>query len=104
MGGYSTMIQQPVPLWRDNQSFEDHAKAASANFTAGFEILFRSGVSPDRLQADMETGLKIGDCSLGVSYFFSHYDCAPSYLNYTSRTTERLPSAFPPSSPCTAIT
>jgi hypothetical protein len=27
MGGYTAMIQQPVPLWRDDQSFEDHAKA-----------------------------------------------------------------------------
>jgi hypothetical protein len=95
MGGYNTMIQRPVPLWRDDQSFEDHAKAASANFAAGFEILFRSGVSPDQLQADMEAGLKIGDCSLGVSYFFSHYDCSPSFLNYTSRATARLPGAFP---------
>jgi hypothetical protein len=95
MDGYSTMLQQPVPLWRDDQSFEDHAKAASASFAAGFETLFRSGVSPDRLQTNMEAGLKIGDCSQGVSYFFSHYDCSPSYLNYTSRTTARLPDAFP---------
>jgi hypothetical protein len=95
MDGYNTMIQQPVPLWRDDQSFEDHAKAASASFAAGFETLFRSGVSPDQLQANMEAGLKTGNCELGVSYFFSHYDCAPHYHNYTSRTTARLPDAFP---------
>jgi hypothetical protein len=93
--GYTAMIQQPVPLWRDGQSFEDHAKAASANFAAGFEILFRSGVSPDQLQADMEAGLKTGNCDQGVSYFFSHYDCSPHYHNYTSAAFARVPEAFP---------
>lgn len=95
MSGYTAMIQQPVPLWQDGQSFEDHAKAASASFATGFEILFRAGVPPDQLQANLEAGLKVGDCSQGVSYFFSHYDCAPSFLNYTSRVTARLPGAFP---------
>jgi hypothetical protein len=95
MEGYSTMILQPVPLWRAEQSFEDHAKAASANFAAGFETLFRSGVAPDQLQADMEAGLKTGNCDQGVSYFFSHYDCQPHFLNYTSQTPARLPEAFP---------
>lgn len=95
MGGYNTMIRQPVPVWRDDQSFEDHAKAASASFAAGFEILFRSGVSPSQLQANMEAELKVGNCSLGVSYFFSHYDCSPSFHNYTSRATDRLPGAVP---------
>ncbi len=95
MAGYNTMIQQPVPLWRDDQSFEDHAKAASANFAAGFEALFRSGVSPDQLQADMEAGLKSGNCEAGIWYFFSHYDCTPHFHNYTSRTIARLPDAFP---------
>jgi hypothetical protein len=95
MGGYSMMIQQPAPLWRDDQSFEDHAKAASASFATGFETLLRSGVLPGQLQANMQAGLKIGDCSLGVSFFFSQYDCVPVYLNYTSRTTARLPGTFP---------
>jgi hypothetical protein len=89
------MIQQPVPLWGNDQSFEDHAKAASANFATGFEILFRSGVSPDQLQANMEAGLKSENCDQGVSYFFSHYDCQPHFHNYTSRTIARLPGAFP---------
>jgi hypothetical protein len=95
MEGYSTMILQPVPLWRADQSFEDHAKAASANFAVGFETLFRSGVSPDQLQADMEAGVKTGNCDQGASYFFSHYDCQPHFLNYTSQTPARLPQAFP---------
>jgi hypothetical protein len=95
MEGYNTMLQQPVPRWRDDQSFEDHEKAASANFAAGFETLFRSGVSPDQLQTNMEAGLKTGNCELGVSYFFSFYDCAPHFLNYTTRATARLPNAFP---------
>ena len=69
MEGYNTMILQPVPLWRDDQSFEDHAKAASASFAAGFETLLRSGVLPDQLQANLEAGLKTGNCEQGVSYF-----------------------------------
>jgi hypothetical protein len=93
--GYNTMLRQPVPLWRDDQSFEDHAKAASANFAAGFEALFRSGVSPEQLQANMEAGLKTGNCEQGVSFFFSHYDCAPHFRNFTSRIPARLPDAFP---------
>jgi hypothetical protein len=95
MEGYTTMILQPVPLWRPDQSFEDHAKAASANFAVGFETLFRSGVSPDQLQADMEAGLKTGNCDQGASYFFSPYDCQPHFLNYTSQTPARLPEAIP---------
>lgn len=95
MEGYTAMIQQPVPLWREDQSFEDHAKEATANFAAGFETLFRLGVSPDQLQANMEAGLKTGNCEHGVSYFFSHYDCSPHYHNYTSEATTRLPGAFP---------
>ena len=71
------------------------SKAASANFAAGFEVLFRSGVSPDQLQTNMEAGLKTGNCDLGVSYFFSHYDCSPHLQNYTSRASARLPDAFP---------
>ena len=94
MEGYNTMIQHPVPLWRDDQSFEDHAKEASTNFAAGFEALFRVGVSPDRLQANLEAGLKTGNCEQGVSYFFSHYDCSPHFRNYTSQATARLPDAF----------
>jgi hypothetical protein len=95
MNGYTTMIQQPIPLWRADQTFEDHAKAASTGFAAGFESLFRSGVSPDQLQANMEAGLKTGNCELGISYFFSHYDCWPHFQNFTSRTIARLPDAFP---------
>jgi hypothetical protein len=95
MEGYNAMIQRPVPMWRADQSFEDHAKAASANFAAGFEVLLRSGVSPDQLQANLETGLKTGNCELGASYFFSHYDCSPHFHNFTSRTPARLSDAFP---------
>jgi len=95
MGGYNTMIQKPVPLWRDDESFEDHAKASGASFAAGFETLFRSGVTPEQLQANMQAELKTGDCWRGLSYFFSLSDCWPSFLNYTSRATSRLPSAVP---------
>ena len=82
MGGYNTVIQKPAPLWRGNETFEDHAKAASASFASGFETLFRAGVTPAQLQADMQAELKTGDCW-------------PSFLNYTSRATSRLPSAVP---------
>jgi len=95
MGGFNTMIEQPVRRWRDDESFEEHAKAASAHFATGFETLFRSGVTPAELQANMEAELKTGDCWLGLSYFFSLSDCWPRFLNYTSHTTRRLPSAVP---------
>jgi hypothetical protein len=95
MEGYTAMLQQPAPFWRDDQSFEDHAKVASANFAAGFETLFRLGVSPDQLQANLEAGLKTGNCEQGVSYFFSYYDCSPHFHNFTSRATARLSEAFP---------
>jgi hypothetical protein len=95
MGGYNTVIQKPVPQWREGESFEDHARGARASFTEGFETLFRSGVTPAQLQANMEAELKTGDCWLGLSYFFSLSDCWPSFLNFTSRATGRLPGAVP---------
>lgn len=95
MGGYNTMIQKPVPRWRDGESFEDHARAASASFATGFETLFRSGVTPTQLQANMQAELRTGDCWLGLSYFFSLSDCWPAFLNYTSRATARLPGTVP---------
>jgi hypothetical protein len=95
MGGYNTMIEQPAPRWLDDESFEDHAKKASASFAAGFETLFRSGITPAQLQANMEAELKTGDCWTGLSYFFSLSDCWPSFLNYTSHATPRLPGTVP---------
>jgi hypothetical protein len=95
LGGYNSLITNPVPVWRDGESFADHAKAAGAGFALGFETLFRAGVTPDRLQADMQAELKTGDCWLGLSYFFSLSDCWPSFLNFTSPATKRLPSAVP---------
>ena len=95
MGGYNAAIQKPVPLWREGESFEDHAREASASFREGFETLFRSGVTPAQLQANMDAELKSGDCWLGLSYFFSLSDCWPAFLNYTSRATGRLPGAVP---------
>ena len=64
-------------------------------FAEGFETLFRAGVTPAQLQANMEAELKTGDCWLGLSYFFSLSDCWPAFLNYTSRATGRLPGAVP---------
>jgi hypothetical protein len=96
MGGYNEILLG-VPLWRGDESFEDHAKAARASFAAGFEILFRSGVSPSQLQADMEADLKTDECWRGPSYlyFFSTFDSCPDIHNYTSQATARLPGAVP---------
>jgi hypothetical protein len=95
MGGMNTVLEQPAPRWRDDESFEDHAKTAGASFAAGFETLFRSGVSPAQLQANMEAELETGNCWEGLSYFFSLSDCWPSFLNYTSHAIRRLPGAVP---------
>jgi hypothetical protein len=95
LGGYNSMIVKPVPLWRDTETFEEHARAARANFAEGFETLFRSGVTPEQLQANMQAELKTGDCWLGLSYFFSLSDCWPALLNFTSTSTRRLPGAVP---------
>lgn len=96
MGGYNEILRA-VPLWRNDESFEDHAKAARASFDTGFEILLRSGVSPRQLQADMEAELKAGECWRGplYLYFFSTFDSCPDIHNYTSQATGRLLSAFP---------
>ena len=95
LGGYNAMIEKPVPMWPDDESFAEHAKAASASFAEGFETLFRSGVSVSKLQSNMLAELKTGDCWLGLSYFFSLGDCWPAFLNFTSSGTKRLPSAVP---------
>jgi hypothetical protein len=95
LGGYNSMILDPVPPWRPGESFEDHATAAGRSFATGFDVLFRSGVAPEQLQKNMEAELKTGDCWFGLSYFFSIGDCWPALLNFTSQTTKRLPPTVP---------
>jgi hypothetical protein len=95
LGGYDSMLSNPVPAWRDDQSFDDHARAASANFANGFEVLFRSGITPRQLEANMRGELETGDCWLASIYFFAQGDCWPNQHNYTSTATRRLPSAVP---------
>jgi hypothetical protein len=96
MGGYNEILRA-VPLWRDDESFEDHVKAARGSFATGFEVLLRSGVSPRQLQADMEAELGTGECWRGpvYLYFFSTFDSCPDIHNYTSRATARLFDAIP---------
>lgn len=95
LGGYNSMVLDLVPAWRDHQSFADHAAAASRHFATGFEVLFRSGVSPAQLRDRMMGELATGDCWLGLSYFFWQGDCWPTMVNHTSAVTRRLPSAVP---------
>jgi hypothetical protein len=95
LGGYNSMVLDLVPAWRDHQSFADHAAAASRHFATGFEVLFRSGVSPAQLGDRMTGELATGDCWLGLSYFFWQGDCWPTMVNYTSAVTRRLPFAVP---------
>jgi hypothetical protein len=95
LGGYNSMLSNPVPAWRDDQSLDDHARAAAAQFASGLEVLFRSGVTPRQLEANMQGELKTGDCWLGSIYFFALSDCWPNLRNYTSPATSRLPAAVP---------
>ncbi len=95
LGGYNSMVLDLVPVWRNDQSFADHAVEASSHFATGFEVLFRSGVTPAQLQERMSGELATGDCWLGLSYFFWQGDCWPAMLNYTAAVTRRLPSAVP---------
>jgi hypothetical protein len=95
LGGYNSMLLDPVPAWRDDQSFAEHAAAASRHFATGFEVLFRAGVSPAQLQERMLGELPTGDCWLGLSYFFWLGDCWPTMVNHTSPVTRRLPAAVP---------
>lgn len=95
LGGYNSMVQDLVPAWRDDQSFADHAAEARSHFATGFEVLFRSGVTPTQLQERMSGELATGDCWLGLSYFFWQGDCWPAMLNYTATVTRRLPAAVP---------
>ncbi|MDP1752530.1 MAG: hypothetical protein Q8L22_24030 [Reyranella sp.] len=95
LGGYNSMVLDLVPAWRNDQSFTDHAVEAGSHFATGFEVLFRSGVTPAQLQERMSGELATGDCWLGLSYFFWQGDCWPAMLNYTAAVTRRLPSAVP---------
>jgi len=95
LGGYNTMMSKPVPAWPSDRSFDDHARTASAHFASGFEVLFRSGITPQQLETTMREEMKTGDCWLGSIYFFAQADCWPNLQNYTSTATKRLPSAIP---------
>lgn len=95
LGGYNTMLSKPVPTWANDQSFDDHARAASTHFASGFEVLFRSGITPQQLETNMREEMKTGDCWLGSIYFFAQSDCWPNLQNYTSPAIRRLPSAVP---------
>jgi hypothetical protein len=95
LGGFSMMIDRPAPVWRKDESFEDHALRAKASFNEGFETLFRSGVSPHRLETLLRDQLSAGDCWLGLSYFFALTDCWPRLLNYTTGSTHRMATAIP---------
>ncbi len=95
LGGYDRAITEPVPVWRDAQSFEQHAQEARASFATGFETLFRKGISPEQLEVDMLADIRSGDCWSGLVYFFSLNDCWPAFANYQSPGTKRLPSAVP---------
>jgi hypothetical protein len=95
LGGYDRAITEPLPIWRDEQSFEQHAQEARASFATGFETLFRKGVSPEKLEADMLADIQSGDCWSGLVYFFSLNDCWPPFTNHQSPGTKRLPSAIP---------
>jgi hypothetical protein len=94
-GGYNWLILNPPPDWREGASLEDHARAARASIAIGLETLFRSGVTPEELQKNMQAEIASGDCWLGLWYFFSLNDCWPAFMNYTSPGTQRLGASVP---------
>jgi hypothetical protein len=95
LGGYGWLIQHQPPVWRQGESFGEHAKAAADTFAIGFETLFRSGVTARQLQESLQDEVGAGNCWPSLMYFFSLNDCWPAFQNYTSPATRRLASTIP---------
>jgi hypothetical protein len=95
LGGYDRLIMEPLPVWRDEQTFDDHMREVGDRIQLGFETLFRSGFTPEELEANMLADIRTGDCWTGLGYFFSLNDCWPAFSNHQSPGTKRLSSAVP---------
>ena len=96
LGGYNWLIANWPPGWGSGDSFEAHAMKAKANFDVGFETLARRGVTPEQFRASMDAEIRSGSCWPMLMYFFALQDCWPTFSNYTSSGTKRLPSAIGP--------
>jgi hypothetical protein len=95
LGGYNALVLHQPPMWQVDETIDEHATATADSFTAGFETLFRTGVSPEQLQMSMHSEIDNGNCWPSLMYFFSLNDCWPAFLNYTSPSTSRLAGAIP---------
>ena len=96
LGGYTGLILNPPAPWLDKETFDQHVAVAADSFVAGFETLFRTGMTPGQLQKSMQAEVEAGNCWPSLMYFFSLNDCWPAFMNYTSPATGRIKSAIPP--------
>lgn len=96
LGGYNWLILNPVPRWRTEDGFEEHAKRAQRNFDIGFETLARRSVPPSAVMSSLGEEVRDAVCWPMLMYFFSQADCWPTFSNFNSPNRKRMTSIAAP--------